>query len=392
VGAVDHDVAPLRATSTITTQGSSAPPPSSKAPKRRGACTECRSAKVKCDHQFPCSRCKRLSKECRAHQSKQGQRRPNSTGSHSANKRKRGDCSSFTDNSDEEQNTEDAMIGGKLLQEGCALITCDHYGIRCLVRSWVAIAFRRRSFGLLARAANMACRCNIEMDQILCEMGNQRGMDFLYPTLLTERPKQEVLVEGGLSLSNVPDVVARACHFNPLDPTSFKDRLIFIRDINKGISSFYCSPGFEQNIVSRSKIEETYRENKTSVTNLYMVDHNTHKTYTQAIAHQIALNKTPCVCPKPTRVSRIKIKAIHSITPVEVDQVICHYLESLDRQINFAEYIPSQVNTTPSTMESLYLASVVPQFPAEFEIANLEELAFDEDTDLAQIYELLAGT
>jgi hypothetical protein len=43
-------------------------------------------------------------------------------------------------------------------------------------------------------------------------------------------------------------------------------------------------------------------------------------------------------------------------------------------------------------MQSLYLASVVPQFPAEFEIANLEELAFDEDTDLAQIYELLAGS
>eukprot|EP00978_Attheya_sp_CCMP212_P001097 scaffold2269_cov53-Attheya_sp.AAC.1 len=334
--AVAVNVEPPGGTST-TTLGSAPPIPR---PKHRGACTECRSAKVKCDHQLPCSRCKRLSKECRAHESKQGQRLSSKRKRDDCSKR--GDCSSFTENSDEETNaktTEDAMIGGKLLQEGSALVTVDHYGIRCLIRSWVSIAFRRRSFCLLARAANLASRCNIEMDQILCEMGNQRGMDFLYPIILTERPKQEVLVEGGLSLFNVPDVVARACHFNPLDPTSLKDRWIIIRDIAKGISSFYCSPGFEQNMVSQSKIEETYRENTTSVSNLYLVD---HKTHTQAVAHQIALNKTPGVCLKPTRVSGVKIKTVHSSTPVEADQVLYLYLESLDRQIIFVEYIPSR--------------------------------------------------
>jgi hypothetical protein len=287
--------------------------------------------------------------------------------------------------------TEDAMIGGKLLQEGSALVTLDHYGIRCLVRSWVSIAFRRRSFCLLARAANFASRCNIEMDQILCEMGNQRGMDFLYPIILTGRPKQEVLVEGGLKLSNVPEVMARACHFNPLDPTSFKDRWVLIRDIDKGISSFYCSPGFEQNMVSQSQIEETYRENKTSVSNLYMVD---HKTHTQAIAHQIALYKTPGFCLKPTKVCGVKLKTVHSTTPVEADQVLWLYLEGLDRQISSVEYIPSRVitNASTSTLESINSASTEPQFPADFEIANLEELDFDDDTDLAHIYELLAGT
>jgi hypothetical protein len=43
-------------------------------------------------------------------------------------------------------------------------------------------------------------------------------------------------------------------------------------------------------------------------------------------------------------------------------------------------------------LESINSASIEPQFPADFEIANLEELDFDDDTDLAHIYELLAGT
>ena len=44
----------------------------------------------------------------------------------------------------------------------------NHFGLRHLLRTWLAFAIKRRSFSLLAKASTLAARTGITMDNILC--------------------------------------------------------------------------------------------------------------------------------------------------------------------------------------------------------------------------------
>lgn len=45
----------------------------------------------------------------------------------------------------------------------------NHFGLRHLLRTWVAFAIKRRSFSLLAKASTLAAKTGVTMDNILCE-------------------------------------------------------------------------------------------------------------------------------------------------------------------------------------------------------------------------------
>lgn len=330
-----------------------------------GACTECHSAKVKCDQAFPCSRCSRLSRVCTLHESKQGKR--------NTSKRKQ------TDGLDA---SEDAALSGEL--QACPAVQSDHFGLNYLVRSWVSMALRRRSFSLLSRAGTLANNCGISMDQILCETEMQRGMDFLYPFLLTKSAKQEVVDSNGLQPSKVPDSLWKAIGCNSQDP-SLQRRWIFMREMQKGLSRYFCSPAFEDNVVTRSQIEETYRSNTKPVVDLFLLDRSAH---TRGVAHQISLYKTPGVAPTPCRLSGVKLQTSKSDAPVDVDQILCLVIINLDHAVYSVEYVPRGSADSSTEAKDAISSSETPEWDLDnLDLMDLCEL--EGDKDLEFIYDLL---
>jgi Fungal Zn(2)-Cys(6) binuclear cluster domain len=283
------------------------------------ACRECHVAKVKCDKVLPCSRCVRLSKVCIRHESRQGQGRNK--------KRARSKVS------------EDATISTEV-----GTLKPNHYGLQYLVRSWVALALRRRNFGLLARAGMIADRSGISMDQIFCENGNQRGMDFLYSLLLTPAPNQQVL-GNRLSWSEIPHgmLVATGCvgATDRLNDPIVADRWIWIREIRHGVSRYLVTPAFDRDIADWNLIQQTYRENDKSVVELFLNPTEIGK-HTKAFAHQISLHATPDLAPRSSRMrSKVKLKNKKGgAQTAECDQVFCLAIENLDHDFTYQEYVP----------------------------------------------------
>mmetsp|Transcript_47692 Transcript_47692/g.144209 ORF Transcript_47692/g.144209 Transcript_47692/m.144209 type:complete len:355 (-) Transcript_47692:1376-2440(-) len=353
-----------------------------------GACTECRAAKVKCDLDdgFPCSRCKRLDRECIKHKSQQGKGR---------SKRKRRELRGCSRGEEEKgacsPSSEDAGISGALLREGRAgegersVVCSDHFGLNHLVRQWVSLAFRRRSFSLLSRAGGLAAKCGISMDQIMCETDFRRGMDFLYPILLTETPKQDV-VDGPLAPSAVPAALWDAIEYDPDDASAASQRWIWAREVNRGVSHFYCSPGFERHMSTREQMEETYKSNQRSVVDLFLVN---RCAQVRAVAHQIAHNKSPGAELKPCRQKGVKIRTLDSSEIVEADQVSCMAILTLDHMILAMEYVPpKKIREAAEKMDAAEEDSGVLHLD-NFEVLDLGDL--DDSDDMKVIYDLLSG-
>lgn len=290
------------------------------------ACRECHLAKVKCDKVIPCSRCVRLSKVCVRHESRQGQGRNK--------KRARSKVS------------EDAALSTEV-----GSLKSSHFGLRYLVRSWVAIAMRRRNFGLLARAGMIADRSGISMDDILCEGGyGHRGMDFLYSILLLPAPQQQVL-GSRLSWREIPTslMTATGCAgaTDDVNNSIVAHRWIWIREIKQGVSRYLVTPAFERDVVEWQVIQDTYQANKKSVVELFLSPSEISK-HTKALAHQVSLHAAPNL---PVQSSRMKCKVKLKVPQagskdavVEVDQVMCLYINTLDHDYTFTEYVPQVTN------------------------------------------------
>jgi hypothetical protein len=222
------------------------------------------------------------------------------------------------------------------------------------------------------------------MDQILCETETQRGMDFLYSFLLTKSANQEVVDSNGLQLAKVPDTLWKAIGCNSEDP-SLERRWIFIREMHKGLSRYYCSPAFEENVVTRPQIEETYRSNKKPVVDLFLPDRSTH---TRGVAHQVSLYKSPGVAPKPCRLSGVKLQTSKSDTPVDVDQILCMVIVNLDHAVYSVEYVPR--GKTDSSAEAKVASSSSEATEWDLDNLALMDLAdLEGDKDLEFIYDLL---
>ena len=141
------------------------------------ACVNCHTAKVKCSFGSPCDRCARLGKMCIPHVSQQGRGKK-------TRKNKRKDGGAGSGKAAKAAKTKRGAAAGKkaTLQQATEDVLCKslgsavamqfhpkHYGIRFLIRSWVSFAIRRRSFMLLSRAALLASRVGLTMDDVMCE-------------------------------------------------------------------------------------------------------------------------------------------------------------------------------------------------------------------------------
>ena len=317
------------------------------------SCTECHAAKVKCDKVFPCSRCVRLGKAdtCRPHVSRQGQRKKQTSSSSSSSSLISSPPPPPPPTSAIVQSEADALQTEISLSSSVAN-SSQHYGIQYLVRSWMSIAFRRRSMALLSRAAEMAQKCGISMDQLLCEHPEQRGMDFLYPILLTPTHEQLPLGTTPLQHKDIPQALLDATKC-PYEHDTFARRWIWIREMHKGQSRFYLTPGFDQEVCSQQRVESTYRSNQGAVVDLFLV--NSRSQHIRALAHQISSHQIPNQPLQANRTTGVQLQTVFSNEPRPVDQIACVAILSLDHAFLYTEYIPTDVPNFEFDMECLEL-------------------------------------
>ncbi|CAB9514721.1 expressed unknown protein [Seminavis robusta] len=290
-----------------------------------GACTECRLAKVKCEQSFPCGRCQRLGKNCIPHESRQGQ---------NPSRRKR-------------QRTDPKVTGDVRLER--MLITearKDHYALKHIVRQWIALSIKRRSFKLWARAGNLAEACGVSMDEILSDKNEEhRSMDFIHRMITSPTEDQLVIGKQPLKPNDVPDILWKAVG-RPTDEhmeQALNSRWIIVREVIQGTIRFYISPGFVQTIgVSRSTLEATFRANQMDVANLLYPQHamnNQQQDYMTSLAQQLALHSKPGIPPKPSRIPNVKILVGKDKQEKVVDQLVCLHIQRMDVSFVLFEFV-----------------------------------------------------
>ena len=392
-----------------------------------GACTACRAAKVKCDQVFPCQRCQRLGQECLPHESRQGRRRPAAATERRrlvSSKRQCTESSVVNEDAQQEcdhrgvldpkHQSEDAVVACRMMND--PTVTQNHFGLHFLVRQWVALSLKRRSVRLLARAMKLASDCGMHLDDILCEVdGRQRGMDFLYPFLLVPE-EQQTVVGSPLAAEEVPTSLWKSLGIVTKEDNAesscscvedaLRNRWVFVREVNKGISRFYTSPAFERNVVSRLVIEETYKANEKDISELYLVGKSAQDNV-KGFSHQISLHSKPGMVTKPSVFYNVDIFAARDAGSgkevITVDQLWCLSISSLDHSFGATEFIvkPSSSSSSPPPPppqqdngsdgeDSAFLTEKEDNLDLDYEnlFMDVEKLT-EGDDDFRIIYDLL---
>ena len=389
------------------------------------ACTACRAAKVKCESStFPCRRCTRRDLSCIPHVSRQGRRRAvGNTGSSAErtnihinhNKRRRDEDTTTT-------TREDDVIADGLLQQPAADHLRHHYGLRHLIRQWICLAVKRRTWALWARAGHLADACGMSMDDILCHQTTplpQRGMDCLYPFLLTPAAEQTV-VGPPLQVSEVPMSLWRAIGIgddnrNDKDATipedvilqAMADRWVFLRETNRGVSRFYVSPAFAAHVVTRAVIEDTYRANAMDIAALYLTPACGNTTdFVRGFTQQIGLHVAPGMVTPPTHLPHVRIRTkTQSSTDTninqqpqhgeqdddeyiiqEVDQLWCLAIPDMDQSFGLTEFIPKHNHNRGPQSSKNFSDTEERDFLDSLLLESLD--LNSQDDDLALIHDL----
>lgn len=327
---------------------------------------------------------------------------------------------------------EDVVIAGAMLDNPG--VTKNHYGLLHLVRQWIALALKRRSFQLWSRAGHLAFRCGMTMDDVLCDKESRhgvlerRGMDCLYPFLLTPGTQQEV-VGTPLQIAEIPQDLWRAIGIQAQDCQNLehlanvlRDRWVFIRETNRGVSRFYVSPGFARNVVEGETIEQTYRENKKDIADLYLdKECGTSQDFLRGFTQQIGYHDRQGMKPKATRLVNVRLKVkkkkktsqalvdgegSNIVTPggeaedqsmiCEADQLWCLAIPSIDHSFGLTEFIPKQQpqhddGQSPRTDDTEQDSSSFPPLLGDDFFDNLPEGILDLDSqndELQLIHEL----
>ena len=243
------------------------------------SCTECHRAKVKCSLDRPCKRCLRLGKDCVPRISNQGKRPvPQSGRGDSAKKHK-------------------MKRGEAVIAESSELSTCgnQHFGLIVLIRSWVAVAFRRRSFPLLSRATLLATQCEVSMDQIFCgkafpsfPLSDPKPMDFL-PPLICQDATMSQTSPSSFSWDQLPERLREKIMLRiDVLALDFDQEWIFAMRRHQGHVSFFVSESMEDDLVSFESIQATYATNSREVVSLFLSE-SSCINFHQALAKQLSL-------------------------------------------------------------------------------------------------------
>ena len=291
--------------------------------------------------------------------------------------------------------SEEVAISCRMIES--PFVSKNHFGLNYLIRSWISLSLKRRSFNLWAKAGSLAVQCGISMDDILCDSpsGQRRGMDHLFRFMLNPVEEQES-VGTKLQVNEVPDSLWRAIGIETIEQENavslLEDRWIFIRHLRCGVSRFYTSPGFERDIVALSRIEDTYRANKMDIADLYLVKENHHghaDLATLGFAHQLSLHSKPGTVTRATKIPNVWLRTT-ALGNIEVDQLWCLAITDLDESFGLAEFVVRKDDDDDDNTggeETLLLYST--SLPVD--TTNLFT-AGDEDDDMRYIYDLLQSS
>ena len=329
------------------------------------ACVACHKSKVKCDKIFPCSRCIRRGIVCRPHVSQQGKTIVQTKeGTDRPKKRAAVDSTMVL-----EHDLVNNSVGIKA-PEG----TIYHYGLNHMARLWYSLAIRRRSFRLQEMACRLANQVGFSMDQILCGEGlpedwkqhkqQDLSLHFLQSDVFRLAQEQDVghtpLTQAeipaelflamrccapqqstGNVLTSALSTLASMCTpaSTPASVPQMASRWIWVRETKQGQSRFFTTEAFARDIVSSTVMQQTWIANQQEVKSLFMPFGNNFKLYSQALIHQISLNRSPHQAPHlPTRISGVTIR-LASGEIVDVDMVSFYTIPSLDHGFYAQEFI-----------------------------------------------------
>jgi len=228
----------------------------------------------------------------------------------------------------------------------------DHFGLNYLIREWVALAFSRRSFSLLARASFIASKMRIPMDDIISNQSpfatatDSEPMEFLARDILLAKNQRQT-VGYPIDLREVPWDLLESVQIDPNRTTeTTRNRWIGLRWTCQGISRFWTSPLFARDFANVEEIGKVYSANSNDleVIDLFMPKQEKGK-FAQEIFNLIFVNNKPhmgCFVVKNNyKVQKrnspelIDVNVIQTMKLIDLDSML-HYFEIqfLDRKID----------------------------------------------------------
>jgi hypothetical protein len=143
----------------------------------------------------------------------------------------------------------------------------DHFGLNYLIREWVALAFSRRSFSLLARASFIACKMDIPMDDIISNQSpfaiatDSQPMEFLARDILLPKSQRKT-IGYPIELEEIPWDLFEAVQIDANRAIEgVRNRWIGIRWQRQGICRYWVSPLFSRDFASLEEISKVWIEN-----------------------------------------------------------------------------------------------------------------------------------
>lgn len=229
----------------------------------------------------------------------------------------------------------------------------DHFGLNHMIRQWIAIAFSRRSFSLLARASFMAAKLNIPMDEIISNQSpfaaatDSQPMDFLARDLLLAKGERKTL-GFPIDLREVPWDVLDSVQIDCNRPEeSTLNRCAAIRWTINGCVRFWASPLFEKDFATVDEMSQVWEENSDDkeVVDLFL-SQGSKARFAQNIFNSIFVNhkpNMPCFVTK----AKYEVKTRKGET-FETNVIQTIKLIDLDAKIQYIEImIPNNEDFVP---------------------------------------------
>ena len=303
---------------------------------------------------------------------------------------------------------------------GASSLRPDHHGLLWLVRSWVSLAFRRRSISVLTKAAGLATKAGMSMDAVLCgeawsgcgggnggvngggdgispfrpmvspaikasrgrldalvavavdgegggnglagssvardAIGSGSGsgvgsnvMDFL-PSILLLPSQSQPRVDFRVRWSQLPRSLLEATFNSTIvvpsipsldgaeneDLSPLGERLVLIRDMNRGHNRYLLSPAFQRDVASHDLLQRSVTENPRQDIFIFRPE-TEEQMYLRSFCRQLSHHPSPGRPPRfdPPLPTKIKMRD-GSLKNVEVR--FCLDIVNLDRGYYYMEF------------------------------------------------------
>jgi len=219
----------------------------------------------------------------------------------------------------------------------------DHFGLNFIIREWVALAFSRRSFQLLARASFIAAKMKIPMDDIISNQSpfaratESEPMEFLARDLLLPKGQRKSFGYP-IELGEVPWDLLDAVQIDPKRATeSIQNRWIGIRWTSQGTVRFWTSPLFARDFATVKEVCDVWEENRSDkeIVDLFLPKSEKGK-FAQNLFNLIFVNNKPNM-PCFVLTNRTKVLKRGVPEPIEVNVIQTMKLIDLDSMIHYFE-------------------------------------------------------